>query len=144
MQGFVFNFLIVLSYLVPLIYTNSAKFLAHTFVSMFSVCSHKRFWYSDLIDAVLFSFLPTLLSVKERKGYISIFPFNYCQAEEADFTADLHGNWKVETAKSRLHQFLQQSKIQADYKYTIVGPDHNRWVPIVILLLRRSRNLNYL
>jgi ATP-dependent RNA helicase A len=41
--------------------------------------------------------------------------------------ADLHGNWTVENAKSRLHQYLQQSKQSSvDYKYSMVGPDHNR------------------
>lgn len=48
------------------------------------------------------------------------------QAEQADFTAELHGNWTVDNAKSRLHQFLQTNKIHTDYKYTMVGPDHNR------------------
>jgi len=49
------------------------------------------------------------------------------QAEEADFTADLHGNWTLENGKGRLHQFLQTNKIKADYKYTVVGPDHTRF-----------------
>jgi len=49
------------------------------------------------------------------------------QAEEADFTADLHGNWTLENAKSRLHQFLQTHHIKAEYKYTVVGPDHGRF-----------------
>jgi len=48
------------------------------------------------------------------------------QAEEADFTADLHGNWTLENAKSRLHQFMQTNHIKADYKYSMVGPDHSR------------------
>ncbi|ELT91287.1 hypothetical protein CAPTEDRAFT_220258 [Capitella teleta] len=48
------------------------------------------------------------------------------EAEEADFNADLHGNWTVENAKSRLHQYFQMNKINTDYKYTITGPDHNR------------------
>jgi len=48
------------------------------------------------------------------------------QAEEADFTADLHGNWTLENAKSRLHQFMQTNHIKADYKYSVVGPDHCR------------------
>ena len=47
-------------------------------------------------------------------------------AEEADFTAELHGNWTLENAKSRLHQFLQTNKIHTDYTYSMVGPDHNR------------------
>jgi len=49
------------------------------------------------------------------------------QAEEADFTADLHGNWTLENAKSRLHQFMQTNRIKAEYKYAVVGPDHNRF-----------------
>lgn len=53
---------------------------------------------------------------------------NFLQSEDVDFNADIHGNWTLENAKSRLHQFLQQNKIQTDYKYSMVGPDHNRWV----------------
>lgn len=51
---------------------------------------------------------------------------NILQSEDVDFNADIHGNWTLENAKSRLHQFLQQNKIQTDYKYSMVGPDHNR------------------
>lgn len=51
---------------------------------------------------------------------------NFLQSEDVDFNADIHGNWTLENAKSRLHQFLQQNKIQTDYKYSMVGPDHNR------------------
>ncbi|XP_014281109.1 dosage compensation regulator mle isoform X2 [Halyomorpha halys] len=47
-------------------------------------------------------------------------------AEELDVNAAIHGNWTMENAKSKLHQFMQVNKINADYKYTIVGPDHNR------------------
>ncbi|XP_064116471.1 ATP-dependent RNA helicase A-like, partial [Macrobrachium nipponense] len=47
-------------------------------------------------------------------------------AEECDMTANIHGNWTVENAKSRLHMFMQTSKISADYKYKAIGPDHNR------------------
>lgn len=32
----------------------------------------------------------------------------------------------MENAKSALHQWIQSSKIKADYKYSSVGPDHNR------------------
>ena len=42
--------------------------------------------------------------------------------------ADIHGNWTFDNAKSKLHQFLQMNRIQADYKYTVTGPDHNRSV----------------
>lgn len=47
-------------------------------------------------------------------------------AEDLDVNAQIHGNWTVENAKSKLHQFMQSHKVHADYKYTQVGPDHNR------------------
>lgn len=49
-------------------------------------------------------------------------------AEDLDVNAQIHGNWTVENAKSKLHQFMQTNKIHADYKYTQVGPDHSRFV----------------
>ncbi|KAK6979986.1 ATP-dependent RNA helicase A-like isoform X1 [Biomphalaria glabrata] len=48
------------------------------------------------------------------------------ESEDCDFNAEIHGNWTMENAKSRLHQFLQMHKIKADYKYHVMGPDHNR------------------
>lgn len=48
-------------------------------------------------------------------------------AEDLDVNAAIHGNWTVENAKSKLHQFMQVNKITADYKYTQVGPDHARY-----------------
>ncbi|XP_023930894.1 ATP-dependent RNA helicase A protein [Lingula anatina] len=48
------------------------------------------------------------------------------ESEDVDLNADIHGNWTLENAKSRLHQYLQMNKIQTDYKYSMVGPDHNR------------------
>ena len=49
-------------------------------------------------------------------------------AENVDLTAGIHGNWTIENAKSRLNQFFQAQRIQVgDYKYTVVGPDHNKW-----------------
>lgn len=48
------------------------------------------------------------------------------EAEDLDVNAGIHGNWTVENAKSKLHQFLQSNKINADYKYTSVGLDHTR------------------
>ncbi|KAK8730416.1 hypothetical protein OTU49_007995 [Cherax quadricarinatus] len=47
-------------------------------------------------------------------------------AEDVDLTANIHGNWTIENSKSRLHMFLQTNKIKADYKYSAIGPDHNR------------------
>lgn len=53
---------------------------------------------------------------------------NMEDAEDLDVNAQIHGNWTVENAKSKLHQFMQSNKIHADYKYTQVGPDHSRYV----------------
>ncbi|KAI5729206.1 hypothetical protein M8J76_000161 [Diaphorina citri] len=42
-------------------------------------------------------------------------------AEDLDVNAGIHGNWTIENAKSKLHQFLQLNKIKTDYKYSILG-----------------------
>lgn len=47
-------------------------------------------------------------------------------AESFDVNAGIHGNWTIENAKAKLHQFMQMNKINADYKYKPVGPDHAR------------------
>lgn len=49
------------------------------------------------------------------------------EAESLDINASIHGNWTLENAKAKLNQFLQMHKIQTDYKYTPVGPDHSRY-----------------
>lgn len=48
------------------------------------------------------------------------------EAEDLDVNAQIHGNWTIENAKSKLHQFMQSNKINADYKYHPVGPDHTK------------------
>ncbi|XP_001604965.2 dosage compensation regulator isoform X1 [Nasonia vitripennis] len=48
------------------------------------------------------------------------------EAEDVDVNASIHGNWTIENAKSKLHQFMQINKLNSDYKYTPVGPDHTR------------------
>ncbi|XP_074611136.1 ATP-dependent RNA helicase A-like [Acropora palmata] len=48
------------------------------------------------------------------------------EAEDVDLNAHLHGNWTLANAKSRLHQYLQQNRLPADFKYSAGGPDHNR------------------
>nr|VZI51167.1 unnamed protein product [Spirometra erinaceieuropaei] len=49
------------------------------------------------------------------------------EAEEVDFTADIHGGWSLENAKARLNEYLQATRQQiGQVKYTAVGPDHNR------------------
>lgn len=50
------------------------------------------------------------------------------EAESIDVNAAIHGNWTIENAKAKLHQFMQMNKITADYKYTPVGPDHARYI----------------
>lgn len=48
------------------------------------------------------------------------------EAENLDMNAAIHGNWTIDNAKSKLHQFMQMHRISTDYKYTTVGPDHTR------------------
>lgn len=48
------------------------------------------------------------------------------EAESFDINASIHGNWTLENAKGKLNQFMQANKIQGEYKYFPVGPDHNR------------------
>uniref|UniRef100_A0A3Q3ICP9 RNA helicase n=1 Tax=Monopterus albus TaxID=43700 RepID=A0A3Q3ICP9_MONAL len=48
------------------------------------------------------------------------------ESEEVDLNANLHGNWTLENAKARLNQFFQKEKTSTEYKYSQVGPDHNR------------------
>lgn len=55
---------------------------------------------------------------------------NVEEAENLDVNASLHGNWTMENAKSKLHQFMQMNKINADYTYKAVGPDHTRFVAL--------------
>ena len=51
------------------------------------------------------------------------------EAEDVDLTASIHGNWTIDNAKSRLNMFFQVHKMPIpDYKYTPVGPDHNKYV----------------
>lgn len=49
------------------------------------------------------------------------------EAESLDVNAGIHGNWTIENAKAKLNQFMQMHKIQVDYKYQAVGPDHARY-----------------
>lgn len=48
------------------------------------------------------------------------------EAESLDVNAGIHGNWTIENAKSKLNQFMQANKIQGEFKYSAIGPDHNR------------------
>lgn len=48
------------------------------------------------------------------------------EAESLDVNAGIHGNWTIENAKSKLNQFMQANKVQSEFRYTPVGPDHNR------------------
>lgn len=47
-------------------------------------------------------------------------------AESLDVNAGIHGNWTIENAKAKLNQWLQMNKMNPEYKYTAVGPDHAR------------------
>lgn len=59
------------------------------------------------------------------------------EAESLDVNAGIHGNWTLENSKSKLHQFMQLHRIKEDYKYSGVGPDHNRYI---FLLTHRPCN----
>lgn len=48
------------------------------------------------------------------------------EAESLDVNATIHGNWTIENAKAKLHQFMQMNNIKADYRYQPIGPDHAR------------------
>lgn len=48
------------------------------------------------------------------------------EAESLDVNAGIHGNWTIENAKSKLNQFMQANKIPGEFKYSAIGPDHNR------------------
>lgn len=48
------------------------------------------------------------------------------EAESADMNSAIHGNWTLENAKSKLHQFMQTNKISSDYSFKAVGEDHSR------------------
>lgn len=48
------------------------------------------------------------------------------EAESLDVNAGIHGNWTIENAKSKLNQFMQANKVQGEFRYQAVGPDHNR------------------
>uniref|UniRef100_A0A8C2EEP5 RNA helicase n=1 Tax=Cyprinus carpio TaxID=7962 RepID=A0A8C2EEP5_CYPCA len=60
------------------------------------------------------------------------------ESEEVDLNAGLHGNWTLDNAKARLNQFFQKEKNQTDYKYSQVGPDHNRsFIAEMTILVRQ-------
>ncbi|CAF4066598.1 unnamed protein product, partial [Rotaria sordida] len=48
------------------------------------------------------------------------------EQEETDTNAAIHGNWTIENAKGRLHQYLQKNNLSQEYKYTSSGPDNLR------------------
>lgn len=49
------------------------------------------------------------------------------EAEDVDMNSAIHGNWTMENAKSKLHQFMQSNKINADYSYKTIGQHHTRY-----------------
>lgn len=62
------------------------------------------------------------------------------EAESLDVNASIHGNWTIENAKAKLHQFMQMNKISADYRYQPVGPDHARLVLFVVANKLKKKN----
>ncbi|XKL60293.1 hypothetical protein PGB90_001309 [Kerria lacca] len=50
------------------------------------------------------------------------------EAESLDVNASIHGNWTIENAKSRLHQFMQTNRINEEYKYSVVNSNVKSFV----------------
>ncbi|CAN7994330.1 unnamed protein product [Ixodes hexagonus] len=53
----------------------------------------------------------------------------------------IHGNWTIDNAKSRLHQFMQMNKINADYTYSEIGPSHNKSFIAEMAIFVRKLNM---
>lgn len=53
---------------------------------------------------------------------------NVEEAESLDVNATIHGNWTIDNAKAKLHQYMQMKNIKADYRYQPIGPDHARYI----------------
>ncbi|GFT52704.1 ATP-dependent RNA helicase A [Nephila pilipes] len=65
------------------------------------------------------------------------------EAEDLDINSGIHGNWTLDNAKSRLHQFLQCNKLNQEYKYSVVGPDHNRKACCIINTIVDKSSADY-
>lgn len=48
-------------------------------------------------------------------------------ADLLDVNAAIHGNWNIENAKAKLHQYMQMNGITTEYRYQSIGPDHARY-----------------
>ncbi|OQR68798.1 dosage compensation regulator isoform 1 [Tropilaelaps mercedesae] len=68
---------------------------------------------------------------------------NLEDAEDLDVNAEIHGNWTIENAKSKLHQYIQMNRIMADYNYRNIGPPHNMSfiAELTIYIRKLNRNL---
>ncbi|CAF4216621.1 unnamed protein product, partial [Rotaria sordida] len=62
------------------------------------------------------------------------------EQEETDTNAAIHGNWTIENAKGRLHQYLQKNNLSQEYKYTSSGPDNLRTFFAELSICIRERN----
>jgi ATP-dependent RNA helicase A len=62
------------------------------------------------------------------------------EQEESDTNASIHGNWTIENAKGRLHQYLQKNNLPQEYKYTASGPDNLRTFFAELSVYVRERN----
>ncbi|CAF3251955.1 unnamed protein product [Rotaria socialis] len=66
------------------------------------------------------------------------------EQEESDTNASIHGNWTIENAKGRLHQYLQKSNLPQEYKYTASGPDNLRtfFAELSVFIRERSQTIH--
>lgn len=87
-------------------------------------------YLTTTINLYSFAYQPNQLRTKE--GHVPfgmgrpMDTFNVAEAEDVDVNSAIHGNWTIDNAKGRLHQFLQVNRINADYKYSTVGQDNTR------------------
>ena len=98
------------------------------YYSMLSNC--KLLHWLSLLPDYLFLFQYPLVNFDLFYCILSSDALFIPQAEDVDLNAHLHGNWTLVNAKSRLHQYLQQNRLPADFKYSAGGPDHNRYASI--------------
>jgi len=55
----------------------------------------------------------------------------------------MHGNWNLANSKARLHTFLQQRRIPADFNYFSEGPDHARFGSYTTLSSDRNCTMKF-
>ena len=91
------------------------------------------------------NFMPVPQNTGPRQEYIDRIAQKrkFEEAEELDINSGIHGNWTLENSKKELHEFLQKNKLQANYKYNPVGPDHNRY-ELMVFAVKNTSDCDYI